>query len=73
MSCLNQFLIEPNNIPVVRAFVIFKYNEKLLVYLRFGLISATSIAKFNYLPNELEKYNPDIIGNALPVSFGKNK
>ena len=67
MPYLNQFLIEPNNIPVVRAFVIFKYNEKLLVILRFGLISATSkIAKFNYLPNELEKYNPDII---MPNEF----
>ena len=59
--------IEPNNVLVERAFGIFKYNEKLLVILRFGLISATSkIAKFNYLPNELEKYNPDII---MPNEF----
>ena len=83
MPYLNQFLIveestedhqiEPNNVPIERAFEIFKYIEKLLVYLRFGSISAISIAQFNYLQNELEKYNPDIIGNALPVSFGKNK
>ena len=74
MPYLNQFLIveegtedhqiEPNNVPIERAFEIFKYIEKLLVYLRFGSISAISIAQFNYLQNELEKYNPDIIGNA---------
>ena len=74
MPYMNQFLIveegtedhiiEPTNVPVERAFGIFKYIEKLLVNLQFGLISATSIAKFNRLPNELEKYNPDIIWNA---------
>ena len=55
--------IEANNVPVERVFGIFKYIEELLVYLRFSLISATSIAKFNYLPNELDKYNPEIIEN----------
>ena len=62
---LNQFLIveektanhqiEPSNIPVERAFGIFKFIEKLPVILQFGLISATSIAKFNHLQNLHEK------------------
>lgn len=74
MPYLNQFLvveegtenhqIEPSNVPVERAFGIFKFIEKLLVNLQFGLISATTIAKFNHLPNELETYDSDIIWNA---------
>ena len=43
--------IEPSNVPVERAFGIFKFIERLLVILQFGSISATSIAKFNYLQN----------------------
>ena len=74
MPYLNQFLIveegtenhqiEPSNVPVERAFGIFKFIEKLLVNLQFGLISATTIAKFNHLPNELETYDSDIIWKA---------
>ena len=74
MPYLNQFLIveegtenhqiEPSNVPVERAFGIFKFIEKLLVNLQFGLISATTIAKFNHLPNELETYDSDTIWTA---------
>ena len=74
MPFLNDFLIveegtegnqiEPTNVPVERAFGMFKFIEKLLVNLQFGLISATTIAKFNHLPDELEKYDANLIWDA---------
>ena len=74
MPFLNDFLIvkegtenhqiDPTNVPVERAFGCFKYVEKLLVNLQFGLISATAVAKFNHLPDELETYKADLIWDA---------
>ena len=74
MPYLNDFLIveegtenhhiDPTNVPVERAFGVFKYVEKLLCNLQFGLISATAVAKFNHLPEELETYEADLIWNA---------
>ena len=56
--------IDPTNVPVERAFGCFKYVEKLLVNLQFGLISATAVAKFNHLPDKLETYEADLIWDA---------
>ena len=74
MPYLNDFLIveegtenhhiDPTNVPVERAFGVFKYVEKLLCNLQFELISATAVAKFNNLPEELETYEADLIWNA---------
>ena len=74
MPFLNDFLlveegsennqIDPTNVPVERAFGVFKFIEQHLVNLQFGLIAATTIAKFNHLQNELENYDSDLIWDA---------
>ena len=74
MPYLNAFLIveegtenhivDPTNIPAERAFGVFKFIEQHLVNLQFGLISATTIAKFNHLATEIENYDSDLIWDA---------
>lgn len=74
MPYLNDFLIveegtenhivDPTNIPAERAFGVFKFIENHLVNLQFGLISATTIAKFNHLATEIENFDSDLIWDA---------
>ena len=74
MPYLNDFLIvedgtedhiiDPTNIPAERAFGVFKFIEKHLVNLQFGLISATTIATFNHLEKEIDNFDSDRIWDA---------
>ena len=56
--------IDPSNVPVERSFGIFKYLEKLLVNLQFGLIAQTAIAKFNHLHATLDSFETSVILDA---------
>ena len=57
-------LIDPTNVPVERSFGMFKFLEKLLVNLQFGLLSAMTLAKFNHLNEQLQSFDSDKLWNA---------
>ena len=52
-------LIDPTNIPCERVFGLFKYAEKHLGKLQFGLLANHAIAKFNRLDLKLDSLDPE--------------
>ena len=69
-------LIDPTNIPCERVFGLFKYAEKLLGKIQFGLLANHAVAKFNRLDLELNSFETtrlEKIHSEIPIIERKLK